>query len=332
VVATRVFDNMLGSPNLAGAFAIRGYLTVTLAFAIPGLSTLMPSRGAYAEQPTGTAYQVFAAAQATWQKQQYPVAVGYDVYVETIQAGVKDERHYNCRWNSLSDLVLVNRVSSEQIANPYKPSAGVGINLLGLRGNIGGPVRGTGTYGDLIGVPDLAPTYTFGMSSFAPSNPTSPADLVEEIRNEYRDPAPEKVAQLEQEYGLKTIASIRTGPTYRVLLVGMERILGVLDYHLSLTPLRDPQRYRLRDLWINSENFQTDQVRTQGNFVDGGTSSVFWITTYQTVDGSRYLAREITEQPIHHWYDYEAVSFENIRAASGAFSGSPNGSSPIREP
>jgi hypothetical protein len=264
-------------------------------------------------------YSIFERAERAWRSQHYPVAVDYMVHVETLRRQKPEERHYRSRWFALTNNVAVDPTSLEERAHPYHPPPGVDVSIFVPIGHIGGPNEGTGTNGDLIGVPVLAPNYSFGIATYVPPEMLTPAELVAEIRAEFHDPAPEKIAQLEQKYP-KTIAHVfSSSSAYKVALVGIEQIGDHSDYHLSLSPTREPGKYRLRDIWVNESTFATDKLRTEGNFVDAGTASVPWTVTFQHIDGAVYIERETSERPIRHWFDSIGVSFEGIVPGKGRF-------------
>lgn len=276
-------------------------------------------------------YWIFDRAEKAWQLQHYPAAVNYTVHVETLRRQKPEERHYRSRWFAATDNVAVDPISVEERAHPYRPPAGFDVSIFVHIGHIGGPNEGTGTNGDLIGVPVLAPNYSFGIARYVPPEALTPAELVAEIRAEFHDPAPEKVTQLEQKYP-KTIAHVfSSSSAYKIALVGIEQIGDHPDYHLSLVPTRDPHKYRLRDIWVNQRTFATDRLRTDGNFLDAGTSSVPWTVTFQQIDGALYIEREISERPIRHWFDWIGVSFESIARGKGGFDAGASDSL-IREP
>lgn len=279
-------------------------------------------------------YAIYARAQAVWRAQRYPATVNYVVHVRTRQGDRTDERHYNSRWFSGPDRIAVNPVSVEEREHPYLPPPGFDFSILGTHiAHVGGPNEGIGTNGDLIGVPELAPNYSFGISRYVPPPPPTPAQTVAHIRAQYHDPAPQKVAKLQQKYGVTTIALVvAASAVYRISLVGMEIVGDHSDYHLRLTPLVNPTRYRLRDVWIDSVTYDTDQLRTAGNFVDGGTSSVPWTVTFREFDGERYIDHEVTDEPIRRWFDWIEVSFEDYSAGAGSDYVRPAAGSPIREP
>lgn len=280
------------------------------------------------------AYAVFARAREVWEAQRYPRAVSYTVAVRVDDRGRQRHRHYASTWIAGTNRVIVNPVSAEESARPYVPPAGVPFGILGIAlVNIGGPRRGTGTHGNLIGVPQLAPNYSFGIAPYVAPEAATPAELVAQVRASFRDPAPAKVQRLEQQAGFKTIAVVNSAPVYRIVLAGIENVGGHADYHLALTPLREPQRYRLRDVWVDEATYATDRLRVAGNFLGGGTASVPWTVDFSQHGGAQYIAQETSDEPINDWFDRITVSFEDVARAENIPPFDPLGNRPsIREP
>jgi hypothetical protein len=70
-------------------------------------------------------------------------------------------------------------------------------------------------------------------------------------------PSPPNLAQ----DPLQTIATVTaTAHVYDIELTGEERIDGRLCYHLTLRPTIDPDRYPLRDLWVDEASFEVVQL------------------------------------------------------------------------
>jgi hypothetical protein len=70
-------------------------------------------------------------------------------------------------------------------------------------------------------------------------------------------PSPPNLAQ----DPLQTIATVTaSGHVYDIELTGEERIDGRLCYHLTLRPTIDPDRYPLRDLWVDEATFDVVQL------------------------------------------------------------------------
>lgn len=76
---------------------------------------------------------------------------------------------------------------------------------------------------------------------------------------------------------------------YTIALAGTERIGGTDAYHLTLTPLRDPHLYRLRDLWVDTSSYATLQLAIQGLFEGKPYADARWTVSYTPVDGHYYV-------------------------------------------
>lgn len=256
-------------------------------------------------------YRIFANAQRTWALQHYPAIVGYVVHVHAVMNGKVEDRRYASQWYASGNFIVVDPVSAEQKTDPYIPPPGFDVSAFGGDiGHIGGPSAGTGTNGDLIGIPQLAPNYGFIAPYVTPKKQT-PAEIVEEIRAQYNDPASSAVSSLQQKYP-PTIANVFSAAMYRISLVGLDQVGDHIDYHLSLTPLANPSLHRLRDVWVDRTTYRLDKLRVSGNFLDRATSKVPWVVTFQNVGGVEYIASEATEKPMQHWYDFVSLSFEDV--------------------
>jgi hypothetical protein len=77
--------------------------------------------------------------------------------------------------------------------------------------------------------------------------------------------------------GLKTIASVSApGSAYRVTLAGIETVAGLRCYHLRLVPLADPNRFPLRDLWVETTAFQVAALTYDWDFGDGHRGRIYY--------------------------------------------------------
>ncbi len=108
-------------------------------------------------------------------------------------------------------------------------------------------------------------------------------------------------------------------------------------YHLSLQPVEDPLKYRLRDLWVNASTYVTERARIGANFTDAATEKVPWTVRFQQIDGATYIAKEFAEQPIvgYHglMYSRYSVSFGVPSAgALPAYAQITSLSEPLEEP
>ena len=145
-------------------------------------------------------------------------------------------------------------------------------------------------------------------------------DLVSQIRSEYHDPAPPvTAAQNDPNAPLKAIASVTAiAHTYSIELAGIEKIGGADCYHLVMHPAREPQRFRLRDLWIDTQSYQTRQLLVASNFT---SSHVPWLVTFADIGNAHYIASEVAQAPVGvgpHRYEHASITFEGRpHAAAG---------------
>lgn len=194
-------------------------------------------------------------------------------------------------------------------------------------------------------MPLLAPNYFFGVAQYVPQQAGADSQaLIDEIRREFHEGPKNVSSAAETPSGLKTIASVVTAQhDYVMRLEDIEALDGHNDYHLLLKPVRDPQRYRLRQLWINAAGFALDRIATHGNFLIGGVTGVDWTTGFHEIGGAPYIASETTSQPFaiaRHAYDSATVAFESIAPAKiplyatvASFAPNPEtGMPPLSEP
>ncbi len=266
-------------------------------------------------------YQIFGRARSLWAQQQYPAYLTYTVTVRVTERGVDKSKHYHLSYDAKYAKIYVNPVSDEERVAPPDPN-GMTFHLIPRRQfhalmdkKIGNP----GEAVDYLGVPMLSPTYSFGMS--AGSSETAAADpnaLVQEIRREFADPMPPVKAQQVASGGpMKTIALVASFQRrYDITLAGIENVGGHDCYHLLLRPAYPSPRLRLRELWIDTQNYETRKLVTAGNFTG---SKVPWTITFADVDGAMYISEEDAMAPVgvgDHRYERASVSFEGIAPAS----------------
>jgi hypothetical protein len=282
---------------------------------------LVAAAAASALAVTPDPYQIFARARDVWASQQYPHAVSYTIAVTVNDHGTIKTNHYRAVFDATEDKVYVNAVSREEREHPYEPK---GIDewldpkrqfRTLFKRRVGRPEAAV----DYLGVPLLAPNYSFGMSPFVPlvaSSKPDQAALVEQIRRAFHDPmSPQDIQELGRAGSgdLKTIARVVTAKRdYAITFDGVESLGGRTAYHLSLRPLHPSEDLRLRELWIDTHDFRTLQLITQGNFND---DSVPWLVTFRTIDGAQYIASESAEKPFSHGaYTYQnaTISFDDV--------------------
>lgn len=268
--------------------------------------------------PQTNPYTIYSRARSVWEAARYPHFVSYTVDVRVSEAGRWKSNHYHLTYDAQENKVIVNPVSDEELAHPHHVPPGIRpLSFFGL--SVGKPESRT----DLLGVPDLAPNYSFGIAKYVPQQELTGMALVKEIRSEFHDPAPRATAAPD---GLKEIANVEAvSRTYTMSLAGIETIDGHPDYHLTLQPVREPKRYRLRDLWIDEQTYFTDRLRSDGNFVSGPGPGIMWTVNFAQIAGAPYVSSESAEGLLAYRgavYAGASVRFEDVRdAAPPAYAG-----------
>jgi hypothetical protein len=293
---------------------VRGSLIAALA--LGAVSSVGSARAQYLVDP----YQIFARARAYWLEQRYPPLIEYRVAVAVLEAGSLKTQRYWSAYDSGTGQVAVDPVSDYERAHPAYAAPGLNLHfqiplIQKALGRSQPPV-------DYLGVPLLAPNYTFGMGEIRPTNSSAtpdPDELVREVRAAYRDPAQAQTAPPQPSSGAPPIIEQETvyRRVYRVTLEGVGPIYGAPAYHLRLQALRDPGRYRLEQLWIDTRNFAPIALIEGLNFVEGPGTEVPWRVRFTKIDGALYIYDETALRPMRYdglVYTQAVVAFENVHA------------------
>lgn len=275
-----------------------------------------------AAQSLSDPYQIFARARAYWQQQTYPPLLEYTIAVSVFEGGsVKTERYWSA-YDTSSQAIAVDEVSDYEQAHPTYAARGFNFAVHGEGYNIPflshlvKPQPPT----DYLGVPLLAPNYTFGLARIPPTSSATPdpMDVVGEVRASFHDPSPANRPSPSASPSALPIIEKETvyGRIYRVTLDGIESTYGVPAYHLKLQALRDPGRYRLEELWVDARTFAPIQLVERFNFAEGPGTSVPWRVRFAKVGGELYIYDETALGPMRFdglVYPQATVAFENIR-------------------
>lgn len=240
---------------------------------------------------------IFSRAQAVWAAQVYPTDISYAIVVRAGENGVDRFDHYAGEVLVPPDDRRVQAFSDEEQAHPAVPHgtnvvatvsvgyssgrAPVGQDNAANRGQAASlsiPLSKPPAPTDLLGIPDLDPVYSFGLRRVERMQPTATSPRSDEPRI----------------IGKIVVEQRR----YRVTFVGLESLDGTDAFHLALVPLRQPGRYRLRDLWVASATYATLKARVAGNFTTAPASTIPWTITFAQIDGATYIDREVAEAPM----------------------------------
>jgi hypothetical protein len=261
-------------------------------------------------------YSVFAKSRSYWVHQHYPQMLQYSVAVNVTENGNARVERYDSMYDAVNNAISVDPVSDYERAHPVVPT---GIDFSVASQHIGKPYPEI----DFLGVPRLAPNYSFGMAPFIPAhNDYDSDDLVSMVRSDYQTPAPFRIPGNPPK-ALPIIGTVvATDHSYHISLVGDENIDGHDCYHLALTPERDPSRYRIREAWIDRTSFAPWKLIDATNFRGGAPSTVAWTISFADVNGAHYVSHERADAPISidgRLFSAAVVSFENVRRTGSLF-------------
>ena len=286
-----------------------------------GAASLVPI-GAHAQTrspaQTPSPYEIFARARDYWRGQIYPSYLAYSVRVTVDEGGKSKTERYTSQYNATNNVVWVDPISDYEIAHPVKVS---GANLSFLFIPLSKPLPPI----DFLGVPMLAPNYSFGMAPFVPADPPQAADsaqIVAAVRAQFHDPNPRRAAVAPEPLpsGLHEIGSVTAFKReYRIAMLGTETVAGQTCYHLGLTPVRNGRIYRLRELWIDERTYATARLREALNFVDGPGTSVPWTIDFSSVGGAQYIASERADAGMVYRgliFTHASIAFDHIAVRS----------------
>lgn len=271
---------------------------------IASMASLLLASSAAADQTSPDPNQIFARARTVWDTQAYPTRIDYVVTIRVVQNGLAGKSHYAAEYSPVSEDLHVIATSDEQLAQAHI-AEGVNVRITrqsGGKTTMSIPVNAESPT-DALGVPLLDPTYSFGL---ARAHGPFVTEKLEPVPGEG---APGVIGSV--------VARART---YDVTYLGEEDYAQGRAHHLALHPLRDPSRYRLREIWIDTARFTTLKAVTEGNFSDGPGTRVNWTTTFQTIDGALYIDTEKANAPLRYGaqkFEDASISFEAIQAHHG---------------
>lgn len=253
------------------------------------------------------AYDLFAHARTAVTSARYPDSIDYTIDISGLDGRTPRTNHYLAYSRPAEGIIDVAPVSAEEEAHPvvvHGFNFALTADICEGRcetgsAHISDPVGRSPSSADLVGVPILDPTYTFGL----------------------KYPAGRGKAQTEEPSKLPTIAVVATQTRdYEVTLVDTPELDGTPTYHLRLRPLRKPHDNRLRELWIGQNDFLPRRAVTAGDFTTAPLVDVPWTIDFSIRDGCAYIANEEAQATLflahRHVVHNAVISFENVRDAS----------------
>ncbi|HTU70056.1 MAG TPA: hypothetical protein VMF11_07010 [Candidatus Baltobacteraceae bacterium] len=253
--------------------------------------------------PPADAYLIFQRTRSAVSAARYPQRIEYTIAVRGDDGSTPRTNHYAASYGGRAGI-LVSSISQEEAAHPTAPRGiNVSIHFFLSGGNGSGTSDTSIAVGrpepsaDLLGVPILSPTYTFGLRFPERAGQTPVAG-----------PAP----------SLPTIAVVSTEKrNYAVSLLGTDVIGGVDTCHLALTPLREPKVNRLRELWVGENDYLPRKALVAGNFTIAPLADVPWTIDFTLYGGAPLISNESADQPLYlphrRVVTNATISFDDVR-------------------
>jgi hypothetical protein len=256
-----------------------------------------------AATPSPDPYALFSQTRAAVSAARYPDRIDYTIDVSGYDGSVARMNHYRATDRVAENVVKVGAMSVEEKASPPVPH---GINVKFEAWLYGAviviPLGRTPASQDLLGVPLLTPTYSFGLkyppallALPQPGASNSVLPVIAIVASQARD--------------------------YAIDFAGLQTIDDVQTYDLRFRPLRDPRRNRLRELWAGVDDRLPRRALIAGNFTLAPLVDVPWTIDFSVIDGAPYIERERADAVLympHRQVVRDAqIAFEDIREGAG---------------
>jgi hypothetical protein len=235
----------------------------------------------------------------------------YSVYATVVR--FRQGRHYVVStWDTVEDmqrrLVHSRTLAREEAAHPHVPH-GINIGMgAGPSGHLGpgemppkGRVMNSEPQSDPLGEVTFAVDQDFGLALNAPPIGAT-ADMSEVSATVTTLPHIGRTGTIARTYDVTDLGDVAEGS-------------GAL-HHLGLKPLRDPRRFRLRELWTDTKTALPVRAIVAGIGNHAPLQDVSWRVDFTQIDGGTYLLRETALEPLGSGdgtLDEVTVSFEELR-------------------
>jgi hypothetical protein len=214
---------------------------------------------------------IFENARTAWSSGAYPRYASYATVVDYHNG----THHVRRTWDTIEDFrhesVFARKFSREEEANPGPPPRGIDI-AIPFFGSIN-PEKPA----DPVGHVALAVDQSYGIAS-----------------SQLHISAATSVSEFDAKASTLTVIG-HTGVVarvYAVRLIDTDVDDGGTEYHLGLTPLHDPSRYRLRELWVDGTTWLTQKAIVAGIGNRSPLMDVSWRVDFRQTDGATYIAQE----------------------------------------
>jgi hypothetical protein len=293
-------------------------IALILAALLGSASSAAAAPVAAAATPAPTdAYAIFLAARHQRTESGYPRFAAYTAVVRYHSGTVPIVRSWDTVEDLAKRLVFSHGMSREEQAHPVTPEGtniGVGVGGGGVQ-SVPAPTQGGGsilpggltmneaTSDDPLGQVTFAINQDFGLAFNAPSIQQT-QDLTD-------------ISTTKPFLAHIGNTSTVVPRTYAVTDLGDVMENGVRLHHLGLRPLRDPDRNRLRELWVEAKTFDVVHAKVSGIGNGLPFSNTAWLIDFRQWQGGTYIERETALESLEDGGDTctgVTITFENLVA------------------
>jgi len=246
--------------------------------------------------PAGlTADEIFARTRTVFSRNTLPHYVLYTITISFIRGDHRKWQRYDGYEDTRKSQTTISDVSREEYQHPYEPPGGFSFGVPFIKM----PRSKAFLAANPLGAPNLAIDYDFGMQ---PARPTHSA---------LSAPDPPGTPQIQVIGRIETVAR-----DYRATLADTQTEDGVRVEHLTLVPTHDPDRLRLRDIWLNAATFEPLRLQLSANFDRAPANRVPWMVWLRKVDGGIIIDHEEAQAPLDYGFDgdlgHATIAFTDV--------------------
>jgi len=293
--------------------------TVLAALVLVGLAAAVPPR-AQGDVPAPEA--IFARAKTAWHDRSEVPFVRFGLLERYQWRGRTHDNWWHAAYRTSDRSLALTRIIVPDDESARLRGSPITINLHWHHGEARADSFDTNPNSDAFPVldPEIVPNASFGLLRLDPKASLLGAATADPAPEPSPSPTPVATPGLPQPVGTPLRELVRVEAVardYHIELAGTERVRDTDTYHLTLTPLRDPRVYRLRDLWIDEDSYATVQLALAGLFDGKPYDAARWLVSYVKVDGRYYVGQIKTDDQLKFGADryvdgleYDFVQYE----------------------
>ncbi len=265
-----------------------------------------------------SADSIFFHAKDAWRTRQEAPYVAFNLRERYEWRGRTHDNWWQVAYRDRDRMLALRRVIVADDEARRLRGSPISLNLRVHRGLIRADSFDTNPNADAFPIlePQIEPNASFGLLRREPKAALVGTATPMPDATPFAAPTPAPTAApspraLATEKPLREVAHIEAvARDYAIALAGTEHVRGTDAYHLTLTPLRSPHVYRLRDLWVDMANYATVQLAVQGIFEGKPYDDARWTVAYTPIAGRYYVQQIRTDDSLRFGLDRVVTGLE----------------------